>query len=614
MDSPFNRFKTALHEHNCNPRLRGTQGSAKCPAHDDHVASLTWAAGKTQPIVLRCQAGCSTDAILAALGLAWADISAPQASTSTATILTAQAYLARTATRYTYSNAQSVTLYEVNREEGRNGHPKTITQWAPLPGDRWIASTAGRQRVLYRLPDVLAIAQSHGEVWIAEGEQKAGHLEALGLCGTCWPGGASAWDDAYAEPLVGASRVVLLPDNDDPGRRAMSQVSASCLKRRVPVTTVTIPGLEPGGDIINWLHPVQDQRAELERLRDATPTQHPETLDFPWVSAGETLHTEYERPASLLGNELLVKGCLAMLFGDPGVGKSYLLLGMAVAVSRGEEPYYGLACRGEPARVGYLASEINAAYLRDWLHTWTQGRPPAGLLIASQPLLGSLDLLSERDRIRFLRSCESLDLIIAEPLGRLHQGDESDAEHMGHLLGLFDEARHKTGCAVLYGHHMRKQVATGEQRSIHSPSGTRRLTSDPTIVWMLNRNKGLLKWELVKNNHGIAHNPIWLRPVPGGIPEKADSPAELAERRDFMASETLDANPSGVTAKEFAALTGVSLQTARTKLAKAGGIRVGGSKNSRYVRNMQESGENAFANEPNPLRDNNITENTPDSL
>ena len=50
--------------------------TARCPAHDDRHASLTVAEGANGRVLVRCHAGdgCSVDAIVAAVGLATADL------------------------------------------------------------------------------------------------------------------------------------------------------------------------------------------------------------------------------------------------------------------------------------------------------------------------------------------------------------------------------------------------------------------------------------------------------------------------------------------------------------------------------------------------------------
>jgi hypothetical protein len=55
-------------------RKVGPSYVALCPAHEDHNASLSIAAGHEGRILLHCWAGCETAAVLAALGLAWSDL------------------------------------------------------------------------------------------------------------------------------------------------------------------------------------------------------------------------------------------------------------------------------------------------------------------------------------------------------------------------------------------------------------------------------------------------------------------------------------------------------------------------------------------------------------
>src|SRR5580693_2474823 len=65
------------------PRLEAIKPSAgsymaRCPAHDDGKASLHISVGKTQPVVLKCHAGCEPDDVLAKLGLTWDDLCKPR--------------------------------------------------------------------------------------------------------------------------------------------------------------------------------------------------------------------------------------------------------------------------------------------------------------------------------------------------------------------------------------------------------------------------------------------------------------------------------------------------------------------------------------------------------
>ena len=63
---------------------------ARCPAHNDRSPSLSIREGKDGHVTLYCRAGCSLDAIVAALHLVTDDLSGPQPSPAQAAIRAAQ--------------------------------------------------------------------------------------------------------------------------------------------------------------------------------------------------------------------------------------------------------------------------------------------------------------------------------------------------------------------------------------------------------------------------------------------------------------------------------------------------------------------------------------------
>ena len=59
-------------------KLRGSEHSVKCPAHDDRVASLTWTTNAEGAVLLKCHAGCDTEAVVGALEHRTADLFEPR--------------------------------------------------------------------------------------------------------------------------------------------------------------------------------------------------------------------------------------------------------------------------------------------------------------------------------------------------------------------------------------------------------------------------------------------------------------------------------------------------------------------------------------------------------
>jgi len=140
-------------------------------------------------------------------------------------------------------------------EMGENGKPqKTFSQRRPDPEKpgQWIYNLAGVAKALpYRLPEVMeAIANGHS-VFVVEGEAKADLLAEWKLTATCNAEGAGKWTAAHAAYLRDAD-VVILPDNDEAGRKHAAGVAASLQGIATRIRIVELPGLSPKGDIVDW--------------------------------------------------------------------------------------------------------------------------------------------------------------------------------------------------------------------------------------------------------------------------------------------------------------------------------------------------------------------------
>lgn len=66
----FENLQSALEAADCRPHVAPTgQGSSLCPAHEDRGASLRFK--DDGRLLVHCNAGCTTDAVLAALNMTW---------------------------------------------------------------------------------------------------------------------------------------------------------------------------------------------------------------------------------------------------------------------------------------------------------------------------------------------------------------------------------------------------------------------------------------------------------------------------------------------------------------------------------------------------------------
>jgi 5S rRNA maturation endonuclease (ribonuclease M5) len=161
---------------------------------------------------------------------------------------------------YQYTDETGQILFQVVRQPG-----KRFRQRRPDGKGGWIWNLDGVDRPLYRLPGLLAAAHDQ-DVFVVEGEKDVESLRAAGQIATTNPGGAGKWRLPHSESLRGRS-VVLLPDQDDPGRKHAQQVAQMLdgVAASVRIVNLAEPGVK---DVSDWLaagHTVQELQALATR-------------------------------------------------------------------------------------------------------------------------------------------------------------------------------------------------------------------------------------------------------------------------------------------------------------------------------------------------------------
>lgn len=192
-------------------------------------------------------------------------------------------------TVYTYQQADgnraySVLRYEYPLEPGQAKPNKTFRQVTHLDGDTWAWGLGEAERVLYRLPDLLAASPFRRRlVFIAEGEKAAEALIALGLIATTCSEGAEKWRQVPGRhDALRNQHIVVLADNDEAGRRHAEQVAADLEGVAMDVRILTLPGVPEHGDAVEWIAN-GGTKDELYELVIDTPPEDvaPVQLDAP---------------------------------------------------------------------------------------------------------------------------------------------------------------------------------------------------------------------------------------------------------------------------------------------------------------------------------------------
>lgn len=200
-----------------------------CPAHNDHnpSLSLTDADGK---VLFKCRTGCSQDEVISAFKdrELWFEPTQP-----------------RIMEEYDYRDENGKVRYQVVRMD-----PKSFRQRRPDGRDGWIWNRQGIEPLPYRLPEL--IKSSDQIVFIAEGEKDCDNLAKIGTVATCNSGGAGNWNPSLNQYFRGRD-VVILPDNDEPGRRHANNVAENLHSIAKRVRVVALPGLDKKGDVSDWI-------------------------------------------------------------------------------------------------------------------------------------------------------------------------------------------------------------------------------------------------------------------------------------------------------------------------------------------------------------------------
>jgi hypothetical protein len=239
---------------------------------------------------------------------------------------------------YDYVDEEGNLRFQVTRHS-----PKDFRQRRPDGAGGWIQNLNGIQPVLYRLPRLLKAET----VFLVEGEKDVHALEGWGLTATCNPMGAGKWRAEYAHSLAG-KRVIVLADNDEPGRKHALDVCASLHGKARSVRLVEIPGLPDKGDVTDWAAAGGDLEALWFLVNevgvDFAPERHadPGPKDSPPKRAArpvvmdirEIMQIKTPKHELLIEKLLPTKGA-TLIVAAPKAGKTVLSVQMALAVASG---------------------------------------------------------------------------------------------------------------------------------------------------------------------------------------------------------------------------------------------------------------------------------------
>lgn len=203
---------------------------------------------------------------------------------------------------------------------------------------------------LYGLPELLA-GERPSIVYFPEGERARDALAGLGVVAVACGGGSgqSRFGDAFA-PLKGVT-VVQLADNDAKGRTYMARAAPAMHAAGARTVSVELSGLPPGGDAVEWIASGGTKEKLIALVEAAMRPSSANGLHPQPIAAPDLLRKVFPEPRWAIPN-VLPEG-LAILGGRPKMGKSWLCLGLSVAVAAGGHAFGRIAVpQGEALHLG----------------------------------------------------------------------------------------------------------------------------------------------------------------------------------------------------------------------------------------------------------------------
>ena len=591
----------------------GDGWNAKCPAHRDRAPSLKLDQGADGRALIRCHAGCTTEAIVAAMGLSLRDLM-PETADALAfspskaghtprlqvvgnTALKAEPELAREkwpeVCRYDYTDADGVLQFQVVRLEAPDKSGKRFLQ--QQPNGVW-GLKGIEHRPLFRLPSVREAVARGDVIVIVEGEKDVLTAEGLGWAATTNCGGASAWKPEHADVLRGAD-VVVIPDNDEPGRKWAETVATSVVSVAKRVRVIALPRVPSKGDLTDWvqLGGTSDAlgglivKAPAWAVGDPIP-EPPAPSRFRVYRADELINLP---PASWLVEDVLPTDALAALVGPSGKGKTFVTLDLSCSIATGRR---WLGHRSIPAApVLYIAAEGTAG-LRARVAAWIaeHGQPAAGLPVYF--ICETVNLLEPQDVDHVIRAMAALPqppaLVIVDTLHRaMPGGDENSAKDVGLVITNADRVRRAVGCTVLMVHHSKKDA------DIERGSTSLRAACDTLLMLRDDEGSRSLTCEKQKDAADFAPHVLDFRPVHGSVivalasgtngeTERTADPYNLSANERQALIALADAGiGAGLTSTEWTIASGVtprSFYRVKAALIRAGLVSDGSGRGSRY--------------------------------
>ena len=371
---------------------------------------------------------------------------------------------------YDYIDEDGEVVYQVCRYE-----PKTFRQRRPDGNGGWLWNMQGVTPVPYNLHKILE--KPDKAVFIVEGEKCADALTALGAVATTSHGGAKKWSPDLNKYFEGR-KVIILPDADQAGQDHADMVISQLHGVAEEIKRVNLPGLSGKQDVHDWLRNggTSEELARLVGAADPVSFNLTEKTDAicgniegeSGPDVFETYDINYLRsmpPVDFVVDGMFTRHGLAVVYGEPGAGKSFIAIDLALCIAYGK-PWHGHAV--EQGSVLYIAGE-GVGGLGKRVKAW-QAHNKVTSDAPFHVLPTAVKFRETEDVEKLMRTIDGLGgpfkAVFIDTVARaLLGGDENSSTDIGLFVDACDAVKRHTGSAVIAVHHSGKDSSKGMRGS-----------------------------------------------------------------------------------------------------------------------------------------------------
>ena len=266
-------------------------------------------------------------------------------------------------------------------------------------------------------------------------------------------------------------------------------------------------------DLTEQFSPPTDASGFDDISGDTAPAPAPK-MRFPFVQIADFTNVP---PMSYLIKGLFARAGLAVLFGEPGSGKTFAILDMAMAIARGIE-WRGR--RVKQGRVAFVAAEGSAglrlrvaAYCK--FHEIDPASLPFFVLDASPNMMQKDEAL---DVAKGILAAGGADIVVMDTFAQVMPGaNENAGEDVGKAMAHCKGIHKATGALVLLVHHSGKDASKGAR-------GWSGLKAGADTEIEISREGDVRKIRVSKQKDGLDGIELGFRlvTVPLGIDEDGD--------------------------------------------------------------------------------------------